>query len=140
MALIEAGKRVGRFLHDMTVRARYSRDTIRLLQPFLQDEDVGRDWGATFEFHLLEGKREHFVSAAIALLPPRPRAKLLVQVVETLGEDDFRPRRPSGNRNIINDIWWRSSDKPLLRREVELLPDIAPESRNRVLHSFVDTV
>lgn len=135
MALLEAARKAGRFVRDAATRARYSDETLRLLEPFINDEAVGAEWAGRFEYDLLRGKRKSFVDAACHRLVPRQRVKLLFILAETLGTDDFRPKDPSGNRNIIQDIWMRGNDKDSVMHEIES-SDTSSEARQKVLQSL----
>lgn len=138
MGVLETAKRARRFIRDVTTRARYSGETLQLLGPLIREEDVSGEWVSQFEYQLLNGKRESFVGAASHLLAPRQRARLFFVLAESLGEDDFRPKNPFGNRNIIQDIWMQGKDRDIVLREI-MSVNADPDVRQKVLLTIKKT-
>ncbi len=135
MALLEAVRKVSRFVGNVSTRAQYSGETLRMLRPFINEEEVEHGWSDAFEVHLLLGKRESFVDAASRLLGPHQRARLFFTLADTLGPDDFRPKDPRGNRNLILDIWERGKDKDVVMQAI-INVEAAEATREKVLQSL----
>lgn len=118
-------------LKDITTRARYDRQAVQLLQPFIDGHSVEPSWTTTFDIYLLNGGRDSFVFAASGLLPPDKRARLLVTLVTEMKQQTFHPRSKASDGDIIHEIWARSGDKDKLREAVRSMK-IPRQKRKRV--------
>lgn len=136
MGLLEgtAGK-VRSALQEITTRSRYDGRAIQLLEPFTHGRYVDPAWSTALDVFLLKGGREEFVNAAAALLPPKKRAILLINLVTDLGERTFHPRSVSSDGDIIGEIWSKSTDKQKLRSAIRSMK-ISGRKRRRIMEAF----
>lgn len=138
MGLLEAtAGRVLCVLKDITIRTRYRRQSVVLLQPFVDGRPIDASWFTTFDVYLLDGGRADFVYAANGLLPPDKRARLLVTLAAEMKQQTFHPRNSASDGDIIHEIWAQSGDKEKLRDAVRSMK-ISPHKRSRVDKVFGD--
>jgi len=138
MGVLEtAAGKVRRALKEITIRTRYDRQVVRLLQPFVDGRSVDSSWSTTFDIYLLNGGRADFVSAASGLLPPDKRARLLAILATEMKQETFHPRSTASDGDIIHEIWARSGDKDELRDAVRSMK-IPRQNRKRMSEAFGD--